>query len=79
MNLQMIYEKLIQLIALCNSIVSNGKKIDELPAQETLNSTSKIHVSIGGVSQYITVSQLMTAFGNSNVDRLLYIGDIPPI
>lgn len=74
-----VTQQLGSITSMLNSLSTNAKKIDELPAQSSLNSSSKIHVSIGGVSQYITVSQLMAAFSNSNVDRLLFIGDIPPI
>lgn len=79
MDFQIVYAKVLELITLCNSIISNGKKIDELQVQSSLNSSSKIHVSRNGTSESITVSQLMDAFGNSNTDRLLFIGNIPPI
>lgn len=56
-----------------NAIENNGKKIDELAALETLNPSGKIHISVGGVSYSIGISQLIEAISNANHDQIVSI------
>lgn len=75
------YSQLIQMITALtnrlNDIEINGKKIDELNQLSTLNPSSKIHVSVGGQSFYVEVSQLIDAISNANHDHIVSIaGDI---
>jgi len=65
-----------QVIGRQNAIESNAKKVDELPHQTTLEPTSKLPVSRLGVSEHITVQQIISSIQNSNYNKLLSVGAI---
>ncbi|WP_324069815.1 MAG: hypothetical protein RSE15_04740 [Flavobacterium sp.] len=65
-----------QVIGRQNAIESNAKKVDELPHQNTLEPTSKLPVSRDGVSEHITVQQIISSIQNSNYNKLLSVGAI---
>lgn len=68
-----------QVIGRQNAIESNAKKVDELPHQNTLEPTSKLPVSRAGVSEHITVQQIISSIQNSNYNQLLAVGNITVI
>lgn len=61
-----LLEKVSALTERLNLIQSNAKKIDELPVQDTLVLTSKLHVSENGDSKSITVQDIVDAVAVSN-------------
>lgn len=65
-----------QAIGRMNAYESNAKKVDELPHQTTLEPTSKIPVSRAGISEHVTVQQIISSIQNSNYNQLLAIGTI---
>lgn len=66
-----------QLTQRLNNIEAQGRKIPELPMQDFLNPASLIHVSIGGISQYISVQMIITAILSYKFNQLISIaGDI---
>ncbi len=71
-----VTQQLASINAAINAITTNGKKIDELPPQTTLNPNSRIHASIDGVSQRLDISQIIQAATNGNYNQLLSIGNI---
>lgn len=73
----LVLEKLAQLNSAYNSLLSNSKKIEELPAQTSLDLTSKFAVSRGGVSEHIPLQLLATALANNTFNGVVSIdGDI---
>lgn len=72
-----VLQKLAQLNNLYNSLVSNSKNIEELPAQTTLDLSSKVAVSRGGVSEHLPLQLLANSLQNSSYNRVVSIdGDI---
>ncbi|TDO68076.1 hypothetical protein EV143_1211, partial [Flavobacterium chryseum] len=71
-----ITEQVAAISAKLNAIATNAKKIDELPAQEYLDPTSRIHVSRDGISERITVGQIIDAIENSNFDEIISVGAV---
>lgn len=69
----LVLQRLSQLNELYNSLVSNSKKIEELPAQTSLDLSSKFAVSRAGVSEHIPLELLATAFANNTYNRILSI------
>jgi hypothetical protein len=65
-----------QAIGRLNNYEANAKKVDELPHQTTLEPTSKLPVSRAGVSEHITVQQIISSIQNSNYNQLLAVGTI---
>lgn len=65
-----------QAISRLNNYEANAKKVDELPHQTTLEPSSKIPVSRGGISEHVTVQQIISSIQNSNYNQLLAIGTI---
>lgn len=56
-----VTERLAALTAMMNAISTNAKKIDELPKQDPLVATSKVHVSKAGISEYLEIQQIINA------------------
>lgn len=72
-------ELLIKVSALTqtvNQVIAGSKSVPELPTQETLDATSLIPVSRDGVSEKITVQQIVNAAVNNDNDQLITIGEI---
>jgi len=65
-----------QAISRLNNYEANAKKVDELPHQATLEPTSKIPVSRAGISEHLTVQQIISSIQNSNYNQLLAVGAI---
>ena len=65
-----------QAIGRLNNYEANAKKVDELPHQTTLEPSSKIPVSRAGISEHLTVQQIISSIQNSNYNQLLAIGTI---
>lgn len=59
-----------------NQLEANSKKVDELPAQTTLEPSSKIPVSRAGESEHVTIQQIISSIQNSNYNQLTSIGAI---
>ena len=59
-----------------NQFIANAKKVDELEPQPVLNSSSKFHVMLDGVSQYLTVQQILDAFIEKTFKELVSVGSI---
>lgn len=57
-----------------NAITTNAKKIDELPVQEVINTSSKIHVSRQGISESLAIGQIIEAVANSTFDEVIAVG-----
>lgn len=73
----LVLEKLAQLTSLVNSIQSNSKKIEELPAQTILDLSSKVAVSRAGTTEQIDLQLLATSLQNNTYNRIVSIdGDI---
>lgn len=71
-----VTERLAAITALINAISTNAKKIDELPVQETLSTSSKFHVSKGGISESLEISKLIDAISSGTFDQILSVGEI---
>lgn len=71
-----VTQKLAAITALLNGISTNAKKIDELPSQDTLDTSSRIHVSKDGISERIEVSQIITAVQNIANNKIISIGNL---
>lgn len=68
MNFQnFVISRLTALTSAINAMVSNAKKIEEFPHQSVLNANSKIHVSINGVSQHLTIAQILAQSNSSPI------------
>ena len=65
-----------QAIQRLNNYEANAKKVGELPHQTTLEPSSKIPVSRAGISEHVTVQQIISSIQNSNYNQLLAIGTI---
>lgn len=72
-NLQ---NKVAALTQTVNQLLSGSKSIPELPAQTTLDGSSLLHTSRGGVSEKISVQQIVNAAVNNDNDQILSIGAI---
>lgn len=68
--------KVSALTAIVNQLTTNSKAIQELPAQETLNPDSLIHVSKDNVSKKISVQQIINAAISNQNDQIISIGTI---
>ena len=73
---EFVTERLAAITAQLNAISTNAKKIFELPAQSTLDPSSKIHVSRDGVSESLSLQKIIDAIINKTFSHLLEIGDI---
>jgi hypothetical protein len=68
--------KVSALTSTVNQLTTNSKAIQELPAQETLNLDSLIHVSKDNTSKKITVQQIINAAISNQNDQIISIGTI---
>jgi hypothetical protein len=59
-----------------NSVLTNGKTIQELPPQTTIVPASKIHVSNSGTSQSLSIQQIINAATNQQNDQIISIGTL---
>ncbi|MBS3993820.1 MAG: hypothetical protein KGZ87_08895 [Bacteroidetes bacterium] len=64
--LSALNQKVIELTTVVNSIIAKTKKTDDFNHQDNLNADSKIRVFIDGVSEYITVRQIVDSALLSN-------------
>mgnify|MGYP000656172990 CR=1 FL=1 len=71
-----VTERLAAITVILNQIGTNAKKIDELPAQTTLDPASKIHVSKSGTSQSLEIQKIINAISEGNYSQLLSVGEI---
>lgn len=71
-----VTERLAAITALINAISTNAKKIEELPIQEVLNTSSKIHVSKGGISESLEIQKIIDAFNIASYKELISVGSI---
>ena len=58
-TLASVLQKITNLTETVNSMIEKAKKTDQFPHQTGLNANSKIRVFINGVSEYVTVQQLV--------------------
>lgn len=58
-----------------NAIATNAKKIDELPPQQYIDPSSKIHVSRNGISERIELGQLISQIEDSSFDEIIAVGN----
>ena len=65
-----------QLTQKVNLLITNSKKIEELPFQTTLDPNSKIAVSRAGETEQINVQQIISAINNDNYNHLISVGAI---
>lgn len=72
-------EQVVALTNRLNAIDNNAKKIDELTAQDILDTNSKIHVSKNGDSESLRVGQIIDAVVNNTYNQILSIGEITNI
>lgn len=71
-----LQNKVAALTQTVNQLLSGSKSIPELPAQVTLDASSLIPVSRGGISEKISVQQIVNAAVNNDQDQLLSVGAI---
>ncbi len=71
-----LLDKVSALTQTVNQVIAGSKSVPELPTQETLDATSLIPVSRDGVSEKITVQQIVNAAVNNDNDQLITIGEI---
>lgn len=71
-----LLSKVSALTTTVNQLLSGSKSIPELPTQTTLDATSLLPVSRNGVSEKITVQQIVNAAVNNDNDQLITIGEI---
>lgn len=68
MNFQnFVISRLTALTSAINALVTNVKKIEDFPHQSVLNANSKIHVSINGISQHLTIAQILAQSNSSPI------------
>ena len=73
----LIQQEIASIKTWMNQIISNSKKIEELPAQTVLDLSSKVAVSRGGVSEHLDLQLLATALQNNTFNGVVSIdGDI---
>ena len=65
-----------QLTQKVNLLITNSKKIEELPFQATLDPNSKIAVSRSGEAEHVNIQQIISAISNDNYNRLISVGAI---
>lgn len=75
-SISILTQKIAALTTLVNGLITNAKKIDELPAETYLNPSSKVHISINGVSKSLSVYQLINAVRYGLFNQLISIGDL---
>lgn len=68
-----VTEKLAKHALAINNITANAKTIPELPAQNVLNPSSVLHVSIGGISQRLSIQDIIDAIMQNSYDQILSI------
>lgn len=73
-TITLLTQKVTQLAQTVNAFISNSKKIEELPNQDSLDLASLIHVSRGGVSEKLELQLLATALSNNTFNRIISIG-----
>lgn len=71
-----VTQRLAAITASINAISANAKKIDELPSQSTLSPTSFVHVSKNGVSEKVSIQQIINSMINEGSDHISEIGSI---
>lgn len=75
MNLQFITSQIASINAFLNTLKANAKRIFELPTQTTLDLSSKIHVSRGGVDEQLELQLLVSSLLNNTQNRIISIDD----
>ncbi|WP_438423268.1 hypothetical protein [Aquimarina macrocephali] len=53
-----VTKRLQEIVVWINSVIESSRNIDELPVQEILVETSKLHVSNGGASESLEVKKI---------------------
>lgn len=76
MNLTQVSQKLAELSQKFQQMINLAKRIEELPSQESLVPSSRIHVSNGGVSQSLQLQKIIDAVSSLDYNRILSIGTI---
>ena len=72
----LVTERLADLTTKYNALITNAKRIFELPVQNNLDPASLIHVSRGDVSESLSVQKIIDAVSSGSFDQLLSIGEI---
>jgi hypothetical protein len=60
--------RLTALTSAINSIVTNAKNIEDLPHQDIYSPLSKVHVSNAGVSQHLTIQDIVSKADSRPID-----------
>lgn len=71
-----VTERLADLTAKYNALITNAKQIFELPVQNNLDPSSLIHVSRDGTSESLSVQKIIDTIQAGDYDQLLSIGEI---
>jgi len=72
-SLQILSQQVSLLTTIVNGMINNAKQIDGLPPQTVLNPNSLLHTSLDGVSQKISVQQIISDILNFKYNRLISI------
>jgi len=76
MNLTQVSQKLAELSQKFQQMINLAKRIEELPSQESLVPSSRIHVSNAGVAQSLQLQKIIDAVSSLDYNRILSIGTI---
>ncbi|MBP1222668.1 hypothetical protein [Flavobacterium sp. 1355] len=68
-----VTERLAAITEMLNDYNTNAKTIAELPPQNTLDTSSLIHVSRAGISEKLEIQKIITAILNYEFNRLISI------
>ena len=71
-----VTEQLASINQRLNAIATNAKRIFELPVQTNLDPISKIHVSREGVSESLSISQIISAIENNTYNEIIAVGEL---
>jgi hypothetical protein len=72
-----VTERLAAITGMLNAYNTNAKTIAELPAQNTLDPSSLIHVSRGGVSEKLAIQKIIDSILSYQFNKLISVsGDI---
>lgn len=74
MNLTTLTNKVNQLTAQLQQLINLGKKIGQLPEKQLLDEKSKLVVDTNGVTETLTVGQIITEAINSSFDGIIELG-----
>lgn len=74
--LQNLTNIVTSLVGRLNRIETNSKKTEELPSQTTLDPATLLRGSRAGVSEKLSVQQIINSIQNGNYNQLLSIGAI---